>query len=125
MKEFWKVIIENPLLLVGIINLLVTVFCGAYVIVKKAVRKIKSGEELMPTLEQTYLELRELARNAIYEKEKLFKNASLNGTKTGVFKLDSVLSTIESACLRVNVAFDKEYWTNYVNTEVANMKGVK
>lgn len=125
MKEFWKVIIENPLLLVGIINLLVTVFCGTYVIVKKAVKKIKSGEELMPTLEQTYLELRELARNAIYEKEKLFKNASLNGTKTGVFKLDSVLSTIESACLRVNVAFDKEYWTNYVNTEVANMKGVK
>lgn len=68
------------------------------------------------------LKLKEKAKDFIYKAEELF--SSYNG-KAGVFKLDSVLKNIQIACMQESVAYNEDYWTNYVTEEVSNMKGVK
>lgn len=125
MKEILQFCVNNLPLIVGFLGLLGNAIYAIVVIVKNTIKRIKKGEEIAPTMEQTYLELKELARKYIYEKEALFKNVALGGVKSGAFKLDSVLSSIESECLRRNVAYDSFYWTDYVNKEVQLMKGVK
>lgn len=125
MKHFIMLAVDNLPLILGSLALLANAICGVVIIIKKTVQKIKKGEEIVPTLEQTYLELKEVARKCIYEKEEMYKSMSTGGMKMGAFKLDSVLSTIETACLRRGVDFDSLYWTDYINEDVKNMKGVK
>lgn len=125
MKEFLQLIMTNPPLLVGSLGLIANATYGIVLVVVNMIKKLRKGEDIPQTLEHTYLELKEIARKLIYEKEELFKSVTLGGVKTGPFKLDSVLSSIESECLKRGVEYDSLYWTDYVNAEVKSMKGVK
>lgn len=125
MKDFFTCLIANPALLVGFIGLVFNTSYAIFCVVRNAIKKIKSGGNVFATLEQTYLELKELARKYIYEKEEMYKNVSFGGVKAGAFKLNAVLSSIEVECLKKGVEFDSAYWTDYINKEVSNMKGVK
>ena len=69
-----------------------------------------------------FLELREMCKEGIYSVEQIYK--SYNG-KAGVFKLDSLLKDLKVACMEANVVFDRSYWIDYINKEVAKMKEVK
>lgn len=81
------------------------------------------AEDLYATANsEKVLKLREKCKDFIYKAEDLF---STYAGKAGVFKLDSVLKNVQIACMQEDVAYNEEYWTNYVNEEVANMKGVK
>ena len=90
------------------------------------VKKRKANGEINDTQAVTIatLEIKEIARQAIYEVEQQYKNMKTQGIKAGAFKLDSVLKTVDNECLRRGISFNKEEVTQYVTEEVAKMKTV-
>ena len=81
------------------------------------------ASELVETVKsEKFLKLKEKCRNYIYTAEKLYKAYA---GKAGMFKLDSVLKSMQVDCNAECLEFDIEYWTEYIKAEVNNMKEVK
>lgn len=106
------------------------VLCYIVYFIYTAIKKKSISKALKDTAEfaedlhtaansEKVLKLREKCKDFIYKAEDLF--ASYPG-KAGVFKLDSVLKNIQIACMKENVAYNEEYWENYISEEVAKMK---
>ena len=113
-------------LVLCIIWVAISMFFGVKSIVIKLKKKKANGEEINANdMKLAYLEIREVAREAIYEAEKQFGSVKNYGLKTGAFKLDSVLKTVDNECLRRGIAYNKEEVTAYINEEVSKMKEVK
>lgn len=102
-----------------------TIFGVRSVIV--SIKKRRQNGEISDTqaIKLATLEIREIARNAIYEVEAQYKHMKTQGIKAGAFKLDSVLKTVDNECLRRGITFNKEEVTSYVNEEVSKMKLVQ
>lgn len=112
-------------LVIAIVLALISLFFGIKKIVVTLRAKKARGEEITANdLKLATLEIREVAREAIYEAERQYNNMKNHGIRAGAFKLDSVLKTVDNECLRRGIAFNKEEITEYVNEEVSKMKGV-
>lgn len=72
----------------------------------------------------------ELTKGKIIEVEKLFDQANralkASGVKTGTIKKENVLNFIESQCVAKDIAFNKEYWSDQIESliEIMNIKKV-
>ena len=68
-------------------------------------------------------EIKTLAQDFIAEAEQLYKKfdaiVKQQGETCGAIKKDSVMTKIQDACLTKGVAFEKEYWSAYVDKQVA------
>lgn len=106
----------------------VVVLCSAvnaiYSLVASIVKKRKAGTLTKEDTEKAWLKIKEVAINAIYEVEAEFKALKAQGIKTGAFKIDSVMKTVDAYCLRNNYEYNAEEVKAFVNEQVANMKGV-
>ena len=88
---------------------------------------VEAGNELNEELatatnNEKFLAIKEYCREAIYSKERLFKNVV---GKNGAIKLDSVLNAVQLECVKQGYEYDEATWVKYINTEVAQMKEVK
>lgn len=90
----------------------------------KAVREAKSEAEKQAIIN----EIGEDAKNFIVDAENLYKDIDLlvkqNGKSCGAVKKDSVMTKIQDDCILKGTAFDKEYWSNYVDNFVAATRQV-
>ena len=73
-------------------------------------------------------ELKEQAKAFIQAAEIAYKDVNdilkSKGSSAGPMKLDSVLSKLQALATEKNYKFDIEYWTTYINNEVAFSKNV-
>lgn len=99
-------------------------FSAIYTVVKAIVKKHKAGNLTVEDTEKAWLKIKEVAINAIYSVEKEYKALKAQGIKTGAFKIDSVMKTVDSYCLRNGYEYNAEEVKAFVNEQVANMKGV-
>lgn len=97
---------------------------GGLIVKIRAYRQAKSEAEKQAIIN----EIGEDAKNFIVDAENLYKDidhlVKQNGKSCGPVKKDSVMTKIQDDCILKGIAFDKEYWSNYVDNFVAATRQV-
>ncbi len=74
-------------------------------------------------------EVKDIAHAAIIEAERLLQSCKgilkEHGIDTGEFKYVSVIAKIQTACANIKLAFDADYWNDYIEKEVAMINATR